>query len=1080
MARFRPGPLLLAVWLVGCSTPPPPPAAPPARPAAARTTPQPPPDVWLPLGPLRLQSGLPDDQLAAARQRRYTIAAALARCRKLARARRDAQRVGELLASALEALRREPSPFDERDHERYRHVLTWRHKVYLQHVKDEVRYREIRRRRIEERYRRGEVDLSRRPLLHKEVSEAWSFLRISGDPPTPRPAPAPALGGEDDGGQHLRAAPGPRSWKPATAPAGLVRLRVEREPLPLRAMRCWVRVDGARARVVQELLYHNPDAVRREGTLQLRLPPGASPYLVGFGAARWETPSGQRPAPDADPTAGPLTLPEPFAERRWSGLKLAVAAPRARAATAYHQTVARRVDPALLEWEGEGVFSLRIFPLERNADSRVVIGYDVDLAANVGEDGAAELAIALPRGGRPGRRALRVEQAASGPAATVLLDRRALRAATVGERRRWTATQAVGHALHVRVPLEARPLLGVDRAAGPVFALCAQPAIEPAPREAVSDRAIFVLDGSQEASASYARQLALLEQALARGAGWLRRFRVLRHDVTASWWRPGWTRNDAAGRAAVARWAAAQTLAGASDMACAFDALRAAPPTRCWLFLLGGGHGGWSSARGATEARALPAGIAQVLAVNQQPRRCALLEALARLQRAAVIPADQATRPEVLLGTALRGSWRIASATLDGARSVVLDASSLVVGQRLRVVGRGVPQPGAALRLTLVSGHARRVVSVPLAAPLQSPLAARAYGQRAAVAVERRVGRGRLSLAYARHYRVPGPAISLVMLESEDDYRRYRITTDLSDDRKLIADHPVPPRAAITPLDPLLALARKRLPADSIAWLARVPAGALVPAPATLAASVAKPGVDPELRWPAADRLAAAGDVRAALRVASAGLIGSSPQQERRELRRLAYQLIGWRQPAAAARWLRRLLIDRAPTAADLLALGWAEEAAGRPLRALLAYQLVQAASPTVTSDLPRLAAQLLPQHPELSGLATRFPRRQPAALQVQVVWSHPAADVDLGWTDASLGPQAADVEGPGPERLAIDPLPGAAALQLDHYAAPGARLGRYEEAALVAITRGASRQLRLVRLIPTHGVDHHVIQLPN
>ena len=55
--------------------------------------------------------------------------------------------------------------------------------------------------------------------------------------------------------------------------------------------------------------------------------------------------------------------------------------PREKAAFAYSQTVRRRVDPALVEWSGAGVFNARVFPLMPHKLHRIVIGYDVNLTA---------------------------------------------------------------------------------------------------------------------------------------------------------------------------------------------------------------------------------------------------------------------------------------------------------------------------------------------------------------------------------------------------------------------------------------------------------------------------------------------------------------------------------------------------------------------------------------------------------------------------------------------------------------------------------------------------------------------------
>jgi len=66
-------------------------------------------------------------------------------------------------------------------------------------------------------------------------------------------------------------------------------------------------------------------------------------------------------------------------QSRWTAPKEARMVPKEKAAYAYHETVRRRVDPALMEWAGAGVFSARVFPLTPRSHHRIVVGYDVDL-----------------------------------------------------------------------------------------------------------------------------------------------------------------------------------------------------------------------------------------------------------------------------------------------------------------------------------------------------------------------------------------------------------------------------------------------------------------------------------------------------------------------------------------------------------------------------------------------------------------------------------------------------------------------------------------------------------------------------
>ena len=79
--------------------------------------------------------------------------------------------------------------------------------------------------------------------------------------------------------------------------------------------------------------------------------------------------------------------------RRWTQPREARMVPREKAAFAYQQTVRRRVDPALLEWTGAGVFQARVFPLAPKKLHRIVIGYDVNLQS-IGND--LELQLDLP------------------------------------------------------------------------------------------------------------------------------------------------------------------------------------------------------------------------------------------------------------------------------------------------------------------------------------------------------------------------------------------------------------------------------------------------------------------------------------------------------------------------------------------------------------------------------------------------------------------------------------------------------------------------------------------------------------
>ena len=190
------------------------------------------------------------------------------------------------------------------------------------------------------------------------------------------------------------------TWKPAHVVPNTSRLMVgEREELPLKGMQVDVRVDGFRARVLIDLYYFNDRPQQLEGNFQLAAARRGVALLLRLRADRLPGP--------ADHAADSMffkpqqvsqgdTTPEKILALRgnsWEQPKVARMVPKEKAALAYRDTVRRRVDPALVEWSGAGVFQCRVFPLAPQSLHRVTIGYDVDLL-RVGED--LELRLDLP------------------------------------------------------------------------------------------------------------------------------------------------------------------------------------------------------------------------------------------------------------------------------------------------------------------------------------------------------------------------------------------------------------------------------------------------------------------------------------------------------------------------------------------------------------------------------------------------------------------------------------------------------------------------------------------------------------
>ncbi|MHC4137589.1 MAG: hypothetical protein ACYS0K_21800, partial [Planctomycetota bacterium] len=168
-----------------------------------------------------------------------------------------------------------------------------------------------------------------------------------------------------------------RTWKRSRITPNTTRLSVgDEEELPLQALQATVRIDGFRARVVLDCVYLSDREGDLEGTFQLRLPSGASPFYLGFG----ETAQALVAAGGTD-----VVSIRQARAKAWTRVKEARMVPKEKAAHAYAETVRRKVDPALLEWSGAGIFRARVYPLLENKLHRIVIGYEVNLLP-LGED----------------------------------------------------------------------------------------------------------------------------------------------------------------------------------------------------------------------------------------------------------------------------------------------------------------------------------------------------------------------------------------------------------------------------------------------------------------------------------------------------------------------------------------------------------------------------------------------------------------------------------------------------------------------------------------------------------------------
>ncbi len=597
------------------------------------------------------------------------------------------------------------------------------------------------------------------------------------------------------------------TWKRSQLGAHTVRVKVgDHEELPVRSMQANVTVDGTRARVVLDMVVRNEHPATYEGTFQLRLPEGASPYFFAFGEQVVQI-AGDAPAlfPAEKARAMGAAPAAIMADRAalWSGPKEARMVPREQAAHAYRETVQRRVDPALLEWSGPGIFNARVFPLAGNRSHRIVIGYDVPLN-RIGDD--LEYAFDLPE--KVGSKVVDVA-VTEPPGVSVQATPQAAPVAAGG--RSWfrfedpTAKEIV---LRVKHPGPAHLVSGEHFAADVVPALGGSGA---SPGNGV-DAALFLVDTSLSSSPDrFNVWLKLVEAILRNNRDTIKRFNVLFFSVDQSFWRPAFVANDDASLAAFLADANALVLEGATDLGAALRratlGTRAANgPARYDVFLLSDGASTWGEADAFVTTRAVAGSLGAVYAY-QTGLAGTDGEALSMITRelgGAVFSVSGDAEVKAASTAHRARPFRLVEAKVAGGSDVMLAGRPrfLFPGQSVRVVGRGNPDKDADLELTLETDGQPRVVHVPLGAPIQSELAARAYGQVAVAQLEELLPfTEQIAPAYARALRVTGKTCSLLMLESEADYQRFGIRAE--DDAAVLRKSP----AAQTVADGLAAMA---------------------------------------------------------------------------------------------------------------------------------------------------------------------------------------------------------------------------------------------------------------------------------
>lgn len=611
------------------------------------------------------------------------------------------------------------------------------------------------------------------------------------------------------------AAPQPLMDRAVKAPRlGKVVYRDEKgefQPLPIRALRVVVHVEGPRARTVVDAVIENPHDRILEGQLRYPLPQDASPAYFGtFQGAPTLDPLVPRPAKTtlpplpSDAATARLDAVAPGASEktrdgRWQEFRAARVVARAQAAQTYERVVRQRIDPALLEWAGGNDFEARIYPIGPRSLKRVVFVYEQTLSW----DGTfAHYAFPLPEVAIPEAEARLYVDAGKASVAALSFGGEDRASAFEAGRGPFQAAsldlsgKAFKHdlrlALAPKTPRTQVLVGGGDAALPGSFVYGRLVADVPqATESAPTGDAIFVVDTSLSEEGDRARLAGQVLEAVLREDATIRRFNVLLFDVRARWLRPaGLADNTPAAREEALRELTHLAREGATSLEAAVGLLESTPwlPAGATGFLLSDGKVTW----GRTAISALLSGAPRTSSLKWIAYRFGdaavnrdLFDALTRrggqvvtcLAVGQVPTAARAHRRPMMKV----GSVRVAGAPLH---DFVVRGSpqALAPGQEIEFAGRALGEPGRSGEV-VVEGTldgAPLTLRFPFEVEGRDMLAARAWAE---LHAERLLALqspklDRLVVALSQHFGLTNRVASLLVLETDAEYERYDLAKE--------------------------------------------------------------------------------------------------------------------------------------------------------------------------------------------------------------------------------------------------------------------------------------------------------------
>ncbi|MBV1911342.1 MAG: VWA domain-containing protein, partial [Kangiellaceae bacterium] len=579
-----------------------------------------------------------------------------------------------------------------------------------------------------------------------------------------------------------------------------------KEEIKPEALDIAVQVDGFRARVVIDGYYTNPHGRNLEGSFKIRLPDGAVPYFFAFGQTKTTVETPIQLTRDIDDSKNIESRLSPASlmnqrQEHWLAPKQAIMVSKEQAAYAYNDTVARQIDPALLEWAGAGVFSARVFPLLAKQTHRVVLGYDLDLK-RVGYD----LMLDLPLSNEAIEKRINLLVNSKGASAVKLnriVNNELQTNEKISKNNELVKTSFSGkdyNGLRLTVENHGNLVLVGEDEAGGYFAKQWRVDL-PQEASATKSRVVFAIDTSLSASSEkFHLWVKLINQILEQNQSEIEAFTLMSFSTQPSWWRESFVKNTSDQREKLKRYLNRLILEGATNLSAALDQavsprwlmdsdkqLKAEHQAKPFdLFLLSDGAVTWGERDPFFITESTRASNQKHRLLNQlftyrfglSGENKSLLNHLVREIGGGSYQLDHNTDMKELAIAHKMVPWKIENISLEGGKDILLAGrpNAVYPGQLLTIAGRTGEDFADSMTLSFAKGKEKVQIALPMSNRIDSELSPRTYGQIAVSQLESIAAlEMKVASSFANHFRVPGKSSSLLMLESKEDYKRYKI-----------------------------------------------------------------------------------------------------------------------------------------------------------------------------------------------------------------------------------------------------------------------------------------------------------------